>query len=74
MYIHCFGGERVGSVIKNEIKLSSLQINFFLVLIISLRRILPPQPWTTPSKEAPGGGVAGIAKVMPFDQRTAPPW
>ncbi len=25
VYIHCFGGKRVGSVIKNKIKLSNLQ-------------------------------------------------
>jgi hypothetical protein len=41
VYIHCFGGERVGSVIKNKIKLLSLQINFFFGLLISLSRILP---------------------------------
>jgi hypothetical protein len=73
VYIHRFGGERVGSVIKNKIKLSSLQINFFLSLLISLSRILPPRPWMTPSKEAPRGGVAGIAKIMPLNQQTAPP-
>ncbi len=74
VYIHRFGSVRVGSVIKIKIKLSSLQINIFLGLLISLSRILPPQPQTTPSKKAPGGGVAGIAKVMPLDQQTAPPW
>ncbi len=74
MYIHRFGGERVGSVIKNKIKLSSLQINFFLGLLISLSRILPLRPRTTPSKEVPGGGVAGMAKVTLLDQQTAQPW
>ncbi len=68
MYIHRFGGERVGSVIKNKLKLSILQIDFFLGLLISLSRILPPQPRTTPSKEAPGDGVAGFAKVTLLDQ------
>jgi hypothetical protein len=74
VYIHCFGGETVGSVIKNKIKSLSLQINFFLGLLISLSRILPLQPRMTPSKEAPAGGVAGITKVTPLDQQTAPPW
>ncbi len=46
----------MGNIIKNKIKLSSLQIIFFLSLLISLSRILPPQPWTTPSKELLGVG------------------
>jgi hypothetical protein len=31
-YIHRFGGERVGSVTNNKIKLSSSQINYFSAL------------------------------------------
>jgi hypothetical protein len=74
VYIHRFGGERVGSVINNKIKLSSSQINFFLGPIISLSIILSLRPWTNPSEEVPRGGVAGIAKAMPLDRRTASPW
>jgi hypothetical protein len=34
--INHFGGNRVGRVLKTKIKLSSLQINFFLHLMISV--------------------------------------
>ena len=50
-----------GEDIKTKIKLSSLQINFFLRPMISATKILSPRPRMTPSEEAPGGGVSRFA-------------
>jgi hypothetical protein len=60
--INRFGGDRVGRVLKTKIKLSILQINFFLRPMISVSQILSLQPRTTPSKEAPMGGVSRFLK------------
>jgi hypothetical protein len=43
----------------------SLQIVFFLCPMISATKILSPRARTTPSKEAPGGGVSRFAYAMP---------
>ena len=54
-----FGGNRVGSMLKTIIKLSSLQIIIFLLPVISVTEILLQRPWTTPLAEAHhGGGVS----------------
>jgi hypothetical protein len=58
---HCFGDDRVGSMLKTKITLLNLQINFFLRPMISATKILSPRPRMTPSKEAPGGGVSRFA-------------
>jgi hypothetical protein len=52
-------------MLKTKITLLSLQINFFLRPMISATKILSPQPWMTPSEEAPGGGVSQFALAMP---------
>jgi hypothetical protein len=58
VYIHHFGDDRVGSMLKTKTTSLSLQIIFFLRPMISATKILSPRPQTTHSEEAPGGGVS----------------
>jgi hypothetical protein len=55
-------------------KMLTIVINFFLRQILKVNKILSPRPRPTPFEEVPRGGVAGIAKAMPLDWQTAPPW
>ncbi len=48
-------------LLKTKITSLSLQIIIFLRPMISATKILSPQPRTTPSEEAPGGGVSRFA-------------
>ncbi len=59
--IHRFGNDRVGGMLKTKITSLSLQIIIFLRPMISATKILSLQPRTTPSEEAPGGGLSRFA-------------
>ena len=52
----------------------SLLIIFFLGEYIIKKNFSSQRSQPTPLAEAPGGGVAGIAKSMPLDRQKAPPW
>ncbi len=51
-----------------------IEISFFLGRIVKLNKILVSHYRSTPSKEAPRGGVGLMATSMPLSRQTAPPW
>ncbi len=66
------GGENWGGM-QQANKMLSLVINFFLGRSTELNKTLINRPWSTPSKEAPGGGVGWFATSMPLLRQSTPP-